>query len=250
VFSVSSGDGHLRHAYSQDDGSHVGWDDWGAPAGGSLLSKPAVGTFGAGTLHLFIRGSNGVTNGFWFRGWDAGDLPFEFYTTPFTPAGAPAMTGGSTPTAGYLASLDTSGRLWVATLTRSQGAAPSISWDWGPFPAIPGSPAPVPSGDFGIASHTPGQWDVFVTTNAGVGYQAAHSTAGDAWYNVPAPIIGGVSKPFYRPAIIAMGDMYVKLTAQLSDGSVVQRVHDFGWQNWTQVLWANGTFFSPTSSSW
>ncbi|MFO0671379.1 MAG: hypothetical protein U0235_17400 [Polyangiaceae bacterium] len=240
--------GHMRHAFTQDDGAHYGWDDWTVPAAGSFTSgtSAAAASWGAGRLDVVVRGQSGGTQGLFHRSWDAWtDSGWEFIQLPFAPSGSPGLTAFA-PGRMYLSMLDTSGNVWVAQWTKALGAGYlTLSWDWNPLAGTPASLVGAPS----IASHDPETWDIVVATASGVAYHAYYNptvqpTTG--WETLAGP--GGAA--LFAPTIVAMGDSYLKITGLLNDYSLQERTYNFGWQPWQQVLWANGTFFGPGSSSW
>lgn len=100
---------HVRHAYSNDDGAHVYWDDWGYPAGVTLdLSGVDAASWGDQSVDVVAHGGDG---NIWQRAWDHGTF-FGWFS--WGNPGSPVQYSPSSVGLG-------DGRLDVTTSTISTG---------------------------------------------------------------------------------------------------------------------------------
>jgi hypothetical protein len=111
---------HVRHAYSDDDGANVYWDDWGNQSG-VVFTRVDAASRGNLSVDVVVLGNDGNV---WQRNWDH----YNFYGWfNFGNPGSSFLRGPGAVGMG-------DGRIWVYSATEA-GEAYERYWDNGLFPA-------------------------------------------------------------------------------------------------------------------
>jgi hypothetical protein len=239
---------HLRHAFSSNGMTTIGFDDWGSMT--SPINKK-VSASSWGPQHLDIFAVDGTLNALRKRTWNLGSD--SGWTSWGNPTGITLASGPAAASPNFnrndvfVLSNQSPPHLWHRY--HDSGVSPSDGWDdWGAPSSgtLASDPAVATWTNFG--SGPAGRYDIFIRTTQGtIAHRYWDNSNGlvQGWDDWGAP--PGTTLAATPPTVVSTGELRLQLYV-FASGALWRRDWEFGDRGWTQVVFTS--VGAPASATW